>query len=105
MRGAYSDQLATLAARSQELLVDFLQNDLDLAFTFLATARVEAESDAEHARAAMEKSGTKSTTGPMISKLRSPLLACTPRTPASGAPSRRLPCRRGYQPANQRSQL
>jgi hypothetical protein len=51
MRGAYPDQLATLAARSQELLLDFLQNDLDLAFTFLATARIEADSDAEHARA------------------------------------------------------
>ena len=42
-------------AKSQTLLVEFLQADLDLAFTILRTAEIERGSDTRHCLAATEK--------------------------------------------------
>jgi DNA repair ATPase RecN len=42
-----STDWAALHAKSQAALVDFLRADLDLAFTMLATARLEAKYDPE----------------------------------------------------------
>jgi hypothetical protein len=44
-----------LNASAQALLIDFLSVDLDLAFTFLQTAAIEADSDPAHCRAAFQK--------------------------------------------------
>jgi hypothetical protein len=49
------DSLATLTARTQKALIDFLSVDLDLAFTFLQTAEIEADSDPVHCKAAFQK--------------------------------------------------
>jgi hypothetical protein len=43
------------AARSQQALVDFLNRDLDLAFTFLNTARMDASDAPAHSRALIAK--------------------------------------------------
>jgi hypothetical protein len=53
-----SDSFAELDVRSQELLIDFLTADLNLAFTFLDTARLEAGFDDSHSQAALEKAVT-----------------------------------------------
>jgi hypothetical protein len=44
-----------LNASTQTLLIDFLSVDLNLAFTFLQTAAIEADSDPAHCRAAFQK--------------------------------------------------
>jgi hypothetical protein len=49
------DPLAALRARSQSSLREFLLVDLDLAFTLLDTARIEAEPDPERSRAILAK--------------------------------------------------
>jgi len=49
------DCFSPLNARPQALLIDFLNADLDLAFTFLQTAAIEAGWDDTHARSAIEK--------------------------------------------------
>jgi hypothetical protein len=51
----YPATLAALTARSQKSLIEFLEVDLDLAFTFLQTAVIEAGSDEEHCRSAFKK--------------------------------------------------
>jgi hypothetical protein len=52
------DRFASLNARSQENLIQYLNVDLDLAFTFLETARIEAGFDARHSKSAVEKART-----------------------------------------------
>jgi hypothetical protein len=52
------DPTAALQARGQALLVEFLHTDLDLAFTFLETARIETGSDDAHAKAALRNAQT-----------------------------------------------
>jgi hypothetical protein len=47
--------LEALAERSQGLLIDFLFVDLDLAFTFLRTAKLKKSTDANHCEAALRK--------------------------------------------------
>ena len=42
-------------ARSQKALIEFLQADLNLAFTFLKTAAMESKVDPRHCRAVLEK--------------------------------------------------
>ena len=49
------DPFDALRTRNQEALLEFLRVDLDLGFTFLETARVEADSDSAHCKAALEK--------------------------------------------------
>lgn len=45
----------SLIAEGQKALVNFLRIELDLGFTYLSTASIEADSDQQHASAAMEK--------------------------------------------------
>ena len=47
-----------LKARTQANLIQYLNIDLDLAFTFLETARIVAESNARHSKSAVEKART-----------------------------------------------
>ena len=42
-----------LFARSQQAMIQFLSTDLDLAFTLLDTARIEAADDPAHSQAAL----------------------------------------------------
>ncbi len=42
-------------AKSQAALIEFLRADIELAFTFLRTAEIEAASDPEHCHAALAK--------------------------------------------------
>jgi hypothetical protein len=49
---------AALQAQNQALLLDFLRADLDLAFTFLATAAIDTSADQGHARALLAKART-----------------------------------------------
>ncbi len=42
-------------AKSQAALVEFVRVDIELAFTFLRTAEIEAASDPEHCQAALAK--------------------------------------------------
>jgi len=49
------ERFHALKAKNQEALIEFLRVDLDLAFTFLETARIESGSDPEHCKAALEK--------------------------------------------------
>jgi hypothetical protein len=49
------DYFSPLNARAQALLIDFVNADLDLAFTFLQTAAIEAKWDDIHAGSAIEK--------------------------------------------------
>src|SRR5690242_8891553 len=49
------DSLSLLTAGSQALLIDFLNAHLDLAFTFVQTAAIEAGWDDAHARSALEE--------------------------------------------------
>lgn len=51
----HSLDLAALKARSQELLIGFLETELALGFTFLQTAAIEAGSDSSHRDSAIEK--------------------------------------------------
>ena len=51
------DSFAALSARNQKTLIEFLRVDLDLAFTFLHTAEIEADSDPAHCRAALQLVG------------------------------------------------
>jgi hypothetical protein len=50
-----AERFASLSARSQENLIAHLCIDLDVAFTFLETARIEGGSDVSHSMAAVEK--------------------------------------------------
>jgi len=52
------DSLVVLNRRSQQLLIDFLLADLDLAFTFVQTGVIETGSDEAHAEAAFDKAAT-----------------------------------------------
>ena len=52
------ESLFTLHTRGQRLLIDFLHTDLDLAFTFLQTASIEAGFDNAGAKGAIEKEQT-----------------------------------------------
>jgi hypothetical protein len=54
----YLPDLQSLTARSQRLLVQFLEVDLDLAFTFLQTAGLEAGVDIAHYHQAMGRAQT-----------------------------------------------
>ena len=49
---------AALQAQNQALLLDFLRADLDLAFTFLATAAIDTSADQGQARALLAKART-----------------------------------------------
>ena len=44
-----------LKARTQDNLIQYLNVDLDLAFTFLQTVRIEIGFDAKHSNAVVEK--------------------------------------------------
>ena len=50
-----ADRYAGLQARTQRALIEFLSVDLDLALTFLQTAKIEADSDFAHCAAAFNK--------------------------------------------------
>ena len=50
-----ADSFAVLHEQTQALVIDFLNADLDLAFTFVESARVEAGSDDVHAKSLLEK--------------------------------------------------
>jgi len=52
------EDLDTLKARGQGTLIEFLHTDLDVAFTFLQTARIEAGSNADHCKAALDRAWT-----------------------------------------------
>ena len=47
--------IVAIRARTQEALIAFFKADLDLAFTFLETARIEVGWDANHCNAAVAK--------------------------------------------------
>jgi hypothetical protein len=49
------DPIADLHARNQAALIDFLQADVELGFTFLETARIDAGTDPVHCRALLVK--------------------------------------------------
>ena len=49
------ESLARMNSRGQELLLEFLNIDLDLAFTFLNTARIERTKNPDHSTAAAKK--------------------------------------------------
>jgi hypothetical protein len=49
------DRLGALRIDYQATLIEFLRVDLDLAFTFLETAKTESESDPEHCKSAVAK--------------------------------------------------
>jgi hypothetical protein len=53
-----SDALAAWKARSQKVLIEFLEAELDLAFTFLQTAEIEAGINTGHSKMALENSRT-----------------------------------------------
>jgi len=49
------DEFASLNARSQKALIDFLEVELALGDTFLDTARIESKFDEDHCQRAFEK--------------------------------------------------
>ncbi len=49
------DQFAALKAENQRTLIDFLRVDLDLAFTLLETAKIEADSNPARCEAVLGK--------------------------------------------------
>jgi hypothetical protein len=50
-----ADSFAAIEAGGQQALIQFLNVDLDLAFTFLQTARFEARNNPARGKAAFEK--------------------------------------------------
>jgi hypothetical protein len=48
------NRLNELQAKAQAALIEFINNDLDLAFTMIETARIEAEFDPQEVAAVLE---------------------------------------------------
>src|ERR1051326_6964075 len=46
-------QIEALRAKNQAVLAEFLSTEIELGFTLLQTAKIEADSDRDHARSAL----------------------------------------------------